>query len=82
MTAAKKAEPVAFEVRLERLEAIVAELGDDGVPLDRALALFEEGLAQLKAASGELERAEATLKQLVEQADGSFDLTDVRSRTD
>ena len=82
MTAAKKGEPVAFEVRLERLEAIVAELGDDGVPLDRALALFEEGLAQLKAASGELERAEATLKQLVEQADGSFDLTDVRSRTD
>lgn len=82
MTAAKKAEPVAFEVRLERLEAIVAELGDDGVPLDRALALFEEGLTQLKAASGELERAEATLKQLVEQADGSFDLTDVRSRTD
>ena len=82
MTAAKKAEPVAFEVRLERLEAIVAELGDDGVQLDRALALFEEGLAQLKAASGELERAEATLKQLVEQADGSFDLTDVRSRTD
>ena len=82
MTAAKKAEPVAFEVRLERLEAIGADLGDDGVPLDRALALFEEGLAQLKAASGELERAEATLKQLVEQADGSFDLTDVRSRTD
>ena len=82
MTAAKKGEPVAFEVRLERLEAIVAELGDDGVPLDRALALFEEGLTQLKAASGELERAEATLKQLVEQADGSFDLTDVRSRTD
>lgn len=80
--AAKKADLVSFESRLERLEAIVAELGDDGVPLDRALSLFEEGLGQLKAATGELERAEATLKQLVEQSDGSFDLTDVRARTD
>ena len=82
MMMAKKSDLVTFEARLERLEAIVAELGDDGVPLDRALALFEEGLGQLKSATGELERAEATLKQLVEQADGSFDLSDVRTRGD
>lgn len=81
--AAKKVEAApGFEQRLERLESIVAELGDDGVPLDRALTLFEEGLAQLRAATAELERAEATLRQLVEQADGSFELTDVRARPD
>ena len=73
---------VGFEQRLDRLESIVAELGDDGVPLDRALALFEDGLAQLKAATAQLALAEATLQQLVEQADGSFELTDVRARPD
>lgn len=81
--AAKKTEvALGFEQRLERLEAIVAELGDDGVPLDRALTLFEDGLAQLKAATGDLERAEATLKELVERVDGTFELTDVRTRPD
>ena len=64
----------SFEASLERLEAIVEELEGDGVDLDRALRLFEEGIARLRAAGAELSRAEAQVRLLVERTDGSFDL--------
>jgi len=67
---------VTFEERLARLEAIAAELEGDGVDLARALALFEEGIEGLRAASKELSRAEAKVQRLVERADGSFDVVD------
>ncbi len=71
-----------FETRLERLEAIVRELDDEQVPLDRALTLFEEGVGELKAAQAALAQAEATLKVLVEQADGTFALNELERRGD
>ena len=67
---------MTFESSLARLEAIVAELNRDDVPLDRALALFEEGIGHLKTASGELQRAESVLKMLVKKADGTFETVD------
>ena len=73
--------PPPFEARLARLEQIVGELDDEQVPLDRALALFEEGVRELKAAQMALAQGEATLKVLVEQADGTFTLTDVDRRS-
>ncbi len=81
--AAKVPEPTPpFEARLARLETIVGELDDEDVPLDRALALFEEGVSELKAAQAALAQAEATLKVLVEQADGTFALNDLDRRGD
>ena len=67
---------MTFEERLARLEAIAAELEGDRVDLARALALFEEGIEGLRAASKELSRAEAKVQRLVERADGSFDVVD------
>lgn len=67
---------MTFEERVERLEAIVAELEGDDVPLARALALFEEGVACLREASTELAGAEARVQKLVERDDGTFDLSD------
>jgi exodeoxyribonuclease VII small subunit len=67
---------VTFEDALGRLEAIVAELNRDDVPLDRALTLFEEGIGHLKSASAELQRAEGVLKTLVKKADGTFEAVD------
>ena len=67
---------MTFEESLARLEAIVEELDGDGLDLDQALALFEEGVERLRAASAELARAEAQVKLLVERADGTFDLED------
>lgn len=68
---------MTFEDALVRLEAIVSELDQDDVPLDRALTLFEEGIGHLKSASAELQRAEGVLKALVEKADGTLDTLDV-----
>jgi exodeoxyribonuclease VII small subunit len=67
---------VKFEEALARLEAIVAELNREDVPLDRALTLYEEGIGHLKAASAELQRAEGVLKTLVKKADGTFETID------
>lgn len=68
---------MSFEDTLERLHAIVAALEGDTLPLDDALRLFEEGVARLRDAGGELARVDAKLSLLVEQADGSFELADV-----
>lgn len=68
----------SFEQNLERLEAIAASLDRDDLSLEQALALFEEGIAKLKAASAELARAEGRVKHLVEKAEGVFEVTDDR----
>ncbi len=65
-----------FEARLARLEEIAGELEGDNVDLAHALALFEEGVENLRAAAKELARAEAKVQRLVERADGTFDVID------
>lgn len=72
---------MSFEIDVARLEAIAAELdgGGAGVTLDRALELFEEGVACLRRASAELTRAEMRVTQLVEQVDGTFSLKPFRN---
>lgn len=67
----------SYESRLSRLESIVAELEGDGIPLDRALALFEEGIELLRSASEELTQAEGRVALLIERAEGLFDTRDV-----
>jgi exodeoxyribonuclease VII small subunit len=67
---------VTFEETLDRLHAIVADLEGDDLQLDRALALFEEGVERLRAAAGELARAEARVQQLVESAGGALALAE------
>jgi exodeoxyribonuclease VII small subunit len=69
---------LSFEQRVTRLEEIVAELQRGDVELARALALFEEGVECLRAASTELASAEASVKRLVERDDGTFDIVDHR----
>ncbi len=62
---------MTFEERLARLEQIAEELEGD-VELARALALFEEGVENLRAAAAELGNAETRVERLVEQADGTL----------
>ena len=69
---------MSFESDLRRVEAIIAELERDDVALDRALQLFEEGVARLRAAAAALEQAEGQVRVLVERADGSFGIDDVK----
>ena len=67
---------MTFEQSLARLEEIVAELEGEPIELDRARALFEEGIEKLRAASRELARADAGVRRLTETADGLFALDD------
>ena len=64
---------------LTRLEAIANALDRDDLSLEKALALFEEGIARLKDASAELAKAEGRVSQLVEKSEGIFEVTDDRS---
>ena len=67
---------MTFEQRLARLEEIASDLEREGVDLAHALALFEEGIQNLRAAADELVAAEAKVQRLVERADGTFDVVD------
>jgi exodeoxyribonuclease VII small subunit len=67
---------VSYEEDLARIESIVEELERDDLELERALALFEEGVERLRSASKALEQAEGKVRLLVERSDGSFELAD------
>ena len=77
MTADRRApDPDSVELQLRRLEAIVSQLGGDGIELDTALKLFEEGVSRLRAVTTRLSEAELKVKTLVESSDGGFILAD------
>ncbi len=63
---------MTLEERLERLDAIVAELENERLDLSAALILFEEGVACLREAASSLSQAEVRVKRLSELADGAF----------
>ena len=54
-----------FEALLGRLSEIARELEGEGVALERALSLFEEGVRLSRLAQGRLDRAEARIEELV-----------------
>jgi exodeoxyribonuclease VII small subunit len=62
---------------LSRLEEIVRKLEADDVALDAALALFEEGVARLRAAREQLAAAEVKVQTVLEEASGDLRLTDL-----
>ena len=59
-----------FEPAMKRLEALVASLEEGELPLEEALAAFEEGMKLAKFCSLKLEEAERKVTMLVEGADG------------
>lgn len=70
-------EPPSFREALERLEAIVRELEGNDVDLDRALALFEEGVRQLQAARALLAEGERQVRRVLAEADGTIGTRDL-----
>lgn len=60
----------SLEARLVRLDAIVAALESDGLELEQALALFEEGVGHLRAAEQVVRAAELRIEQLLEGPTG------------
>ena len=64
----EKAEP--FEKNLARLDAIVRELEDSELPLDKALVLYEEGMKLSECCHQQLEEAEGRVETLTRKAGG------------
>lgn len=68
---------MSYEKRVARLQEIVADLEGDGLPLDDALKLFEEGIEILRLASDELTTAEGRVQLLIERAEGVFETREI-----
>ena len=60
-----------FEQAMARLEEIVRQLEQGDVPLDQALALFEEGSGLMKKCTSMLNRAEQKVSKLIAGPDGA-----------
>ncbi|HET7749415.1 MAG TPA: exodeoxyribonuclease VII small subunit [Terriglobales bacterium] len=56
-----------FEECLQRLEKIVSELEKGDIPLEKSLALFEEGMQLSNTCRKELEQAEGKVEILLKQ---------------
>ncbi len=69
--------PPSLAEDLKRLEEIVRKLERDDGDLDQSLALFEEGVARLRAARDRLSQAEARVQKVLEDARGTLRTEDV-----
>ena len=69
---------LSFEEALARLEEIVALLDSGNAPLDKSLALFEEGAGLVKLCSAKLDNVEQRVKILVADKDGEIKENDFK----
>ena len=58
---------LTFEKAMDRLEEIVSLLESGDSPLDESLSLFEEGVKLVKLCNSQLEKAESSVKMLINQ---------------
>ena len=65
-------ESISFEEAMKRLDAITAELSREGVSLDQALSLYEEGVKLARICNAKLEDTERKIKMLRVSADGEI----------
>ena len=60
---------ISLEARLRRLEEIVGQLEAEELELDRALAIFEEGVVHVREAEQALAAAELRVEELLGEGD-------------
>jgi len=61
---------------LKQLEEITKRLEDENIPLEEAIELFEKGITIAAAIKESLDQAKLKVKQVLEKADGTFELSD------
>lgn len=66
----RQIEAYSLEEAMKRLEAVVSEMSADGLSLEKALSLYEEGVALVRICNTELETAERKINMLKMSADG------------
>jgi exodeoxyribonuclease VII small subunit len=70
MTEGAKVADLSFEQALARLETIVNQLESGDLPLDEAIARYEEGDALRKQCQARLDAAQARIEQVRVNAEG------------
>ncbi|MET1247818.1 exodeoxyribonuclease VII small subunit [Sporolactobacillus sp. STCC-11] len=60
-----KGKTPVFEEAMDKLEQIVKQLEENDVPLEKAIGLFQEGMALSKICHDKLETVEKKMDQLV-----------------
>jgi exodeoxyribonuclease VII small subunit len=68
----KPGKPEPFEKNRERLDAIVRQLEDADLPLEKALQLYEEGMKLSEVCHKQLEEAEGRVEILTKKAGGKI----------
>ena len=63
-----------FEAAMGELEALVAQLEGGDLPLEQALAAFEQGVGLVRQLTQRLTEAESRVEQLTRGADGTVRL--------
>ena len=69
---AEKKDNFNFEDAMKRLDKITEELSREGVELEKALALYEEGVELARACNAKLEDTERKIKMLQISASGEL----------
>jgi exodeoxyribonuclease VII small subunit len=73
-TRKKEDEPKSFEDAMQRLDAIVAKLEEDKLPLEEMLARYGEGVALARYCGEKLEAAEQKVRLIAEKTGGRVTL--------
>lgn len=70
---------LSFEDAVARLEAVVRELEGGGLPLEKALELFAEGIELSRVCSRSLEAAEQRIAILTRDGGGALSIKEIDS---
>lgn len=70
---------ISFEEAIARLEAVVRELENGGLPLEKALELFAEGIELTKVCRRSLEATEQRIAILTGDESGGVTLKEIDS---
>ncbi len=65
----EEVKPPSFEAGLLELEAVVKEMEGGELPLERAIALFEQGMKLSETCRKQLEEAETRVEMLIRKGD-------------
>jgi exodeoxyribonuclease VII small subunit len=68
----KSSKPESFEKNIERLDAIVRQLDDADLPLEKALQIYEEGMKLSEVCQKQLQEAEGRIQVLMKRAGGKI----------
>ncbi|MDD2553253.1 MAG: exodeoxyribonuclease VII small subunit [Desulfotomaculaceae bacterium] len=76
---AEEGKVLSFDEAISRLEAVVRELEGGGLPLEKALELFAEGIELSRICSRNLQAAEQRIAILTRDDSGELSLKDIDS---